>query len=247
MVFMRVPRIYLPVPLSAGASIPLPSAAFKHVVRVLRLKSGAALTLFNGTGGEFQAVLDTVTRHAATVRIDTFIAREVESSLPVLLVQGVSRGERMDYTLQKAVELGVTAILPVLTAHSVVNLEAERLCNRLYHWRSVVVNACEQCGRNRLPALLEPLSLTDWLQAGHRQNPGLVLDPLARQALRDITRPAGSVSLLIGPEGGLSRAEIALAEATGFTAVRLGPRIMRTETVGLAALTAVQVLWGDLG
>jgi 16S rRNA (uracil1498-N3)-methyltransferase len=244
---MRIPHIYLPVPLSVGARIPLTPAAFNHVVRVLHLESGAALTLFNGTGGEFQAVLDSVTRRAATARIDTFIPRELESSLPVLLVQGVSRSEPMHYTLQKAVELGVTAIAPVMTARSVVNLETERLRNRLQHWRSVVVSACEQCGRNRLPVLLEPMSLTDWLQAGHRQGSGLVLDPLAKQGLRDISRPAGSVSLLIGPEGGLSRAEIALAEAAGFIAVRLGSRIMRTETAGLAALTAVQVLWGDLG
>ena len=243
---MRVPRIYLPVPLWVGASVPLTTTACNHVVRVLHLKTGAALILFNGSGGEFQAVLETVTQYTATAHLHTFVARELESCLPVLLVQGISRGERMDYTLQKAVELGVTAVQPVLTAHSVAKRGEAWLYHRLHHWHGIVAGACEQCGRNRLPALLEPVSLSDWLAAGPRQGLGLVLEPLARQGLSPIARPT-AVTLLIGPEGGLSREEVALAEAAGFTAVRLGSRVMRTETAGLAVLAAVQVLWGDLG
>lgn len=247
---MRVPRIYLPIPLTSGASVPLNEAAFHHLVRVLRFKPGASLTVFNGQGGEFQGLLTAVERRTAWVRLEAFIPREAESALEVVLVQGIARGERMDYALQKAVELGVAAIFPVLTEHSAAYLKGEeRMANRLHHWRAVIAGACEQCGRNRLPPVGEPLELRAWLER-HRaaeRTVGLVLDPLATRRLGELGRPAGTVALLIGPEGGLSAAEIALAEAAGFTGIRLGPRIMRTETAGVAALTAVQVLWGDLG
>ena len=244
---MRVPRIYCPVPLSIGSQVDLPPPALNHVVKVLRLKPGAALTLFNGAAGEFQGVLTAVTRSTATVSLHAYTPRETESPLPVLLVQGISRGERMDYTLQKAVELGVSTLLPVLTERSVVKLEQERRRHRIQHWQGVIASACEQCGRNRLPLLLEPVSLAEGLRSTALQGLKLVLDPLAKPTLSTINPPPAAVSLLVGPEGGLSPAEIVMAEAAGFTAVRLGPRVLRTETAGLAALTAVQLLWGDLG
>ena len=242
---MRVPRIYLPVPLATDLSVPLAGGAYHHVVQVLRLKPGAPLVLFNGSGGEFRAVLEIVERRSASARIESFIPTDSESPLKVLLVQGISKGERMDFTLQKAVELGVSAIQPVLTERSVVNLRG--LEQRLLHWRGVVISACEQCGRNFLPPVLEPLNLTVWLP-GYR-DPGmrLLLDPSAEQGLCELPRPESSITVLIGPEGGLSPAEIGLARALGFIGIRLGPRVMRTETAALAALAALQALWGDLG
>jgi 16S rRNA (uracil1498-N3)-methyltransferase len=243
---MRIPRIYCPVPLSIGSHIDLPPTALNHVVRVLRLKVGATLILFNGAEGEFHGVLAAVTRSAATVRIQTYHPREAESPLPILLAQGISRGERMDYTLQKAVELGVSVILPVLTERSVVKLEQERWRHRIQHWQGIIASACEQCGRNRLPLLLEPVGLARCLQSSALQGLKLVLDPLAPSTLGTLALSPPAVSLLIGPEGGLSPTEIALAEVAGFTAVRLGPRVLRTETAALVALTSVQLRWGDL-
>lgn len=222
-------------------------AAFNHVVRVLRLKPGAPLILFNGAGGEFRATLKSVERREALAQVDDFVAKEVESSLEIILAQGISKGERMDYTLQKAVELGVYIIVPLFTERSMVNLSRERLGNRLRHWQGVVIGACEQSGRNRLPVVLEPLALPTWLQDEHKPGLSLVLDPSAEQGLTDLVSPYRLVTLLIGPEGGLSPEEIALAMVAGFTGVQLGPRVMRTETAGIAALAALQVLWGDLG
>ncbi|HYQ92443.1 MAG TPA: 16S rRNA (uracil(1498)-N(3))-methyltransferase [Candidatus Competibacteraceae bacterium] len=244
---MRIPRIYCPISLSIGSHIDLPPTASNHVVRVLRLKVGANLILFNGTEGEFHGVLATVTRSAATVRIHTYHPREAESPLPILLAQGISRGERMDYTLQKAVELGVSVIFPVLAERSVVKLEQERWRHRIQHWQGIIASACEQCGRNRLPLLLEPVGLAKCLQSPALQGLKLVLDPLAPTSLSALALSPSAVSLLIGPEGGLSPTEVALAEVAGFTAVRLGPRVLRTETAALVALTAVQLRWGDLG
>lgn len=243
---MRTPRIYLPVPLCTGTSVTLRDTPFHHVVRVLRLKPGAALTLFNGQGGEFRAVLTSVEQRNAAVSVEAFVDRETESPLEVLLAQGIAKGERMDYTLQKAVELGVNYILPLLTERSMVNLKGERLTRRLHHWRGIVAGACEQSGRNRLPTVLELIQLRTWLDSCAQQGARLVLDPSAEQGLGTLTRPVGAVTLLIGPEGGLSPSEIAMSAAAGFTGIRLGPRIMRTETAGVAALAALQVLWGDL-
>jgi 16S rRNA (uracil1498-N3)-methyltransferase len=245
---MRIPRLYLPIPLVGGASVTLADAAYHYIVRVLRLKPGMPCVLFNGQGGEFQAVIETVERRQATVRIGPFTPREAESPLDVLLAQGISKGAAMDYALQKAVELGVSAIQPLLVERSVVNLSDARLTRRLEHWQGVIAGACEQCGRNRLPRLLEILPLDTWLLPIRDPGLNLILDPAAQQTgLRHIPSPSSSITLLIGPEGGLSPTEIAAARAAGFISVRLGPRVLRTETAGVAALTALQVLWGDLG
>lgn len=242
---MRIPRIHTDLELAPDASVTLEGPAFNHLVRVLRLRPGAPVLLFNGSGGQYRAVLEAVERRRARVRVASFDPLDVESPLAVTLAQGVSRGERMDYTVQKAVELGVGAIRPLLTERSVVNLQGERLDKRLDHWRGVVIGACEQSGRNRPPPVLAPLSLTDWLTG--TPPAGLVLDPEAGAGLLDLERPAGAVTLLVGPEGGLSEAELELARRAGFRGVRLGPRVMRTETAGIAALAALQLLWGDLG
>lgn len=244
---MRVPRIYLPTALTVGAPVPLNEAAFNHAIRVLRLKPGDPLIVFNGEGGEYRAILKNVTRREAAARVDEFVPREAESPMEITLAQGISKGERMDYTLQKAVELGVSVIMPLFTERSVVNLSRERLDKRLQHWRGVVIGACEQSGRNRLPSVLAPLELRTWLQGKLELGLRLVLDPMAEQGLTSLAPPGRTITLLIGPEGGLSPEEIALTEMTGFSRIRLGPRVMRTETAGIAALAAVQVLWGDLG
>jgi 16S rRNA (uracil1498-N3)-methyltransferase len=244
---MRVPRLHLPLPLSPGATVPVSGNAFHHVVQVLRLKPGARLILFNGEGGEFQASLTRVAPRSATARVEAFLSRETESSLTVLLAQGIAKGERMDYVLQKAVELGVSTILPLLTERSVVNLPGHRLEKRLHHWRGVVISACEQCGRNCLPTILEPLPVRTWLASYRHAGLALLLDPLAKRGLRELSQPDSAISLLIGPEGGLSSTELTLAQAAGFIGIRLGPRVMRTETAGVAALAALQALWGDMG
>jgi 16S rRNA (uracil1498-N3)-methyltransferase len=244
---MRIPRFHVPASLTAGALLRLPAAAGNHAVRVLRLKPGAAMTLFDGAGGEYAAVLTAVDRSGVTVTVTDFMLREVESPLEVVLAQALARGERMDYSLQKAVELGVAGILPVWTEHSLAVLRGERLDRRLDHWRGVVAGACEQCGRNRVPPVWEPVNLVDWLASRRAPALELLLDPLAERGLQALARPTGAVTLLIGPEGGLSPVEVARATAAGFTGIRLGPRILRTETAGVAALAALQVVWGDLG
>ncbi|MEZ5584562.1 MAG: 16S rRNA (uracil(1498)-N(3))-methyltransferase [Candidatus Competibacteraceae bacterium] len=245
---MRIPRLYLPIPLSSGASVTLTDAAHHYIVRVLRLKPGMPCVFFNGQGGEFQAQLETVERRQATARIGPFSPREAESPLDVLLAQGISKGAAMDYALQKAVELGVNAIQPLLVERSVVTVSDARLTRRMEHWQGIIASACEQCGRNRLPQLLDISPLDAWLRNQRDTGLCLILNPAAQQAgLRHIPPPSSVVTLLVGPEGGLSPTEIAAARATGFVSIRLGPRVLRTETAGVAALTALQVLWGDLG
>jgi 16S rRNA (uracil1498-N3)-methyltransferase len=237
---MRIPRIFLPVPLAPDALVTLDSTAANHVTRVLRLKPGAELVLFNGEGGEYPAVLEA----AATARLGAWRDAECESPLAITLVQGISRAERMDYTIQKAVELGVTRIAPVFAARSVVELRGDRLERRMQHWLGVVIGACEQCGRNRVPALDVAVELSDWLRAPAAPSLRLVLNHRATTTLNALPRPT-ALTLLIGPEGGLDENELAQAERAGFIGMRLGPRVLRTETAAVTALAALQTLWGD--
>ena len=242
---MRVPRFYLPMSLVTGATVPLHEHAFNHAVRVLRLKPGAPLVLFDGEGGAFAATLGEIGKREAWARVTEALPDAAESPLRIVLAQGISRGEKMDHTVQKAVELGVAAIQPLFAERGGVGLSGERLTRKIQHWRGIVIGACEQCGRNRLPELREPLALAVWLASPMAPGPCLLLDPLAEHGLRDLEPPSGPITLLIGPEGGLSPAEIAQARTVGFTGVRLGPRVLRTETAGMAALAALQALWGD--
>jgi 16S rRNA (uracil1498-N3)-methyltransferase len=244
---MRIPRVYRPGPLTAGGLAALEERASTHLLRVLRLKAGAPLRVFNGEGAEFDAVIEDYERGRARLRIGEPRRVEVESPLALTLAQGISRGERMDFTLQKSVELGVTRIAPLMTAYSQVNLEGERLERRHQHWLGVIVSACEQSGRNYLPALLPAQPLRDWLAAEPNTGTGakLVLDPDGDRRLSEL-EPARRVTLLIGPEGGLDAMEIKAARDAGYTSVRLGPRVLRTESAGIAALAALQALWGDL-
>lgn len=242
---MNVPRIYLPVPLRASNTVALDKQATQHVTRVLRMKSGAPLIIFNGQGGEYEAELEVMVRGAAAVKVGNFIARDAESALSIQLAIGISRGERMDYAIQKAVELGVTQIVPLLTEFCVVNIRQEREEKRLAHWRGIITAACEQCGRTRIPSIIAPQTLSHWLPSAD-EGLRLLFDPYAVQRLSQLAPPTDQIIVLIGPEGGLSDLENTAAKKAGFTAVQLGPRMLRTETAPVAALAALQALWGDL-
>lgn len=242
---MSIPRIYLPQPLASGTTVQLDARAQRHAVRVLRLQAGDSLILFNGEGGEYHATLEDSRREGAQVSLREFNDRERESPLDIALLQGVARGEKMDLILQKAVELGVSRVVPLATERSQVKLSGERLDKRMQHWRGVIIHACEQCGRNRLPELAELQDLNAVLAAHGPGRLGLLLDPTADRGPHGLAGTR-ALSLLIGPEGGLSASERDQARSAGFQGVRLGPRILRTETAGLAALAALQCLYGDL-
>jgi 16S rRNA (uracil1498-N3)-methyltransferase len=238
-------RLYCDLPLSPGAEIALPEAAARHAVTVLRLQTGDTLTLFNGAGGEYSATLVAANKREARVRLTEFHAVERESPLQITLALGISAGERMDYSLQKATELGVSAIQPLATERSVVKLAGERAGKRLQHWQHVVIAACEQCGRNRVPAVAPVQKLYLYLDAVGRDKRRLLLSPDAAMPLKRVP-PSADVVLLVGAEGGLAPAEHQAAEACGFEPVSLGPRVLRTETAPVAALAVLQALWGDM-
>lgn len=239
-----MPRFYCSVPLQADRVVSLPDAVARHAVGALRLRDGDAVTLFNGDGHEYPGILSTG-GHAA-VRLVARLSPERESPLEVVLAQGISSGERMDLTVQKAVELGVAAIQPLTMRRTIVRLSGDKVEKRRAHWQAVAVSACEQCGRNRVPPVAAIADFDAWRRSrGGEAGLGLMLDPEARLGLGDLPRPEGGITLLAGPEGGFDPAERAMALAAGFLGVRLGPRILRTETAALAALAALQTLWGD--
>jgi len=242
---MRIPRIYLPMPLSAGSEVALDDNALRHAVQVLRLKSGHELILFNGEGGEYHAQLSRVERRRAQAQVLSFHATNRESRLETHLALGISKGERMDMALQKSVELGVHDITPLYTEHCVVQLSDSREQKRLDHWQAIIISACEQCGRNILPRLHAPLTLEAFSAREYPQQ-RFILDPLAQKSLCAYAAPGNGVLLCIGPEGGFSEQELAHCQQQGFQGVQLGPRILRTETAVITALGAVQTLWGDL-
>lgn len=244
---MDNPRFYCPTPLTPGTSIGLPSTVARHAVRVLRLQTGDTLTLFNGDGHECTAHITTIAREQIAADVVTRTAVNRESPLSITLLQALQAGEKMDWTIQKAVELGVTRIAPLSAQRSVMRLTGERAQRRVEHWRAIAAAACEQCGRNRVPEIAEIETLTHRLTqtttpATLRLMPSLT----AAQNLMDLTPTADTpIELLIGAEGGLAPEEMALAEQAGFIPVRLGPRVLRTETAGPAVLAAIQCLWGD--
>ena len=239
-------RIYFSEAVPDHGVCDLPSAQAHHVAHVLRLAAGDALTLFDGRGTVHDAVIAQCARGAVRVRVRASRSENRESPLQVTLVQAVSSGERMDYTVQKAVELGVTAVQPVLSARCVVRLSGERAAKRVAHWQAVAVAACEQCGRNHVPPVHPLLPFAAWLeQAAVAPGLRILLAPGGAARLQEIGRPSGKVALLAGPEGGLTAAEAADAGRAGFVSLQLGPRVLRTETAALAALAAMQTLWGD--
>lgn len=237
-------RIHLPPPLQAGAELPLPEEAFRHLVQVLRLREGETFIAFCGDGAEYEATLTQVAKRNAMLKLGERREVDRESPLQLTLAQCVSKGDRMDYTVQKAVELGVQRILPLLSARSVVKLDGERWEKKLEHWRGVIVSACEQSGRTRIPELAAVQPLERWLADCSESGLRLTLDPLAAQGIAALPATT-SATLLIGPEGGLAENEIRQAAAAGFRGLRAGPRILRTETAGLAVLAALQARFGD--
>ena len=243
---MRIPRIHHDGPLAEGMQLTLEEAPSVHAARAVTAP-GAALCLFNGRGGEFDALIDGAERGRTRVRVGAHRPHDSESPLPITLAQGISRGERMDITLQKAVELGAARIVPLVTSYCQVRLEGERLERRHRHWLGIIIAACEQCGRTRLPELLPAMPLAEWLAtAATADDLRIVLDHRAQRSFAQLEAAPRALTLLAGPEGGLEDTEIAAAERAGYLGLRLGPRVLRTETAGLVALTAMQLRWGDL-
>ncbi len=240
-----IPRFHCPFPLAPGAIVELPAEAAHHALRVLRMKPGDAVRLFDGRGGEWLGRLRPAGRSVA-VALESFDEAEREPPLSVTLAQALPAADKMDWIVQKAVEIGVARIRPLAARRSVVRLSGERMERRIAHWQAVAVAACEQCGRNRVPEVAPLGDLPHFLAkppvAGEVR---LMLDPAAEIRLSALPRPAGPVTLLVGPEGGFEEGECAAARSVGFQGVRLGPRTLRTETAGLAVLAAMMALWGD--
>lgn len=239
---MMTHRFFCPGPLSAGASVVLPDDAAHHATRVLRLRADTAIEVFDGAGQAHPATLVSITSPVTAV-LGPALPLEPPPRCRITLVQALASGDKMDWVVQKAVELGVEVVQPVAAKRSVLRLDGARAEKRLAHWQKVAVSACEQCGRNRLPQVMPILSLERWLTGA---SGGWVLAPAAPQALR--ARPApenAQITLLVGPEGGWDDTELAAMAIRGVEAVSLGPRVLRTETAGLAAVAAIQALWGD--
>jgi 16S rRNA (uracil1498-N3)-methyltransferase len=247
---MRKPRIFQPIdltasPLTVGALLQLDDDAANHVGRVLRMQVGQTLQLFNGDGNNYDATIVQVDKRQLQVHIDAVMSNYNEAPVAIHLGQGISRGERMDFVLQKSVELGVNAITPLFTERCGVKLAADRLDKKHQQWQKIVIAACEQSGRSVVPVVHQPQSLGGWL-ASLPSALRLTLDPHAATPLRQHVAAAKRIQLLIGPEGGLSDTEVNQANTHEFTPVRLGPRVLRTETAALAALSVIQYQFGDL-
>ena len=237
---MRLSRFFIDSPLALGTHS-LPEAAAHYIGRVLRLPAGAAVQLFDGSGMEFRGELLEVGKKQVSVQLHEQVPGLPESSLRIHLGQGLSRGERMDWAIQKATELGVAEITPIVSERCEVRLKDERADKRLAHWRQIAISACEQCGRSVIPQINPPVTLAEWLSVEAALK--LVLHPVAEPLASH--QPPATLAFLIGPEGGLSDAEVEQATRAGFLPARLGPRVLRTETAPVVALSVAQQLWGD--
>lgn len=245
-----LPRFFHSDNISVGQTAKLEIAAGHHAARVLRLKTGDTVILFNGRGGEFTAHIENIRKASIKVIVDQFNAIERESPLSIELVQAICANEKMDLIIQKSVELGVTSIQPITTSRSIVRLSEERAIKRLQHWSRVIISACEQCGRNYIPAIAPLISLTDWISYRKNTNDGylgLMLSTSGKESLKNLPKPLSSTSLtlVIGPEGGLTTEEEVILQQADFISLRVGKRIMRTETAALATIAAMQMCWGD--
>ena len=243
---MREPHIYVDQVLQSGLTLALPQDVSHHISRVLRMRVGQRIWLFNGLGGRYLAEILSINKRQVDVKPSQFNDDQRESSLQITLAQGISRAQHMDYTLQKAVELGVSRIVPVITEFGNVQFDPLRKEKKLLHWQKTIISACEQCGRNILPEINTPISLAEWLALDSNMTK-ILLHPLEAQRLSAQQTPNASLSLLSGPEGGFSSFEVEQIIASGYVSVGLGPRVLRTETAAVAAISACQVLWGDMG
>ena len=246
---MSTPRFYcdpaISNSLSIGSEIELSATAATHATRALRLNVGDDVVLFNGDGNDYPAQLTMVKKNEVIAKIREQTRVKNEAPISIHLAQAISSGDRMDFTIQKAVEMGVTSIQPIASQRSVVKLSGERAEKRITHWQNIVISACEQCGRATVPIVKAPLSLPQWLASIKPTDLMITLAPNAACSLKDLPQPKADIHLLVGAEGGLTNDEIKLSTQQGFTAVRLGKRILRTETAPLAAIAAMQTLWGD--
>lgn len=243
---MRIPRIYHPEAIELLGEIHLSEDAAGHVGRVLRMTQGQEVLLFDGFGAEFPAVISAVSKKNVTVEVTERIERSVESPLNLHLGQVISRGDKMEFTIQKAVELGVNTITPLISERCGVKLNADRFEKKLQQWQKIAIAACEQCGRNIVPTVRPLMQLEQWCAEDY-DGLKLNLHPRAKYSINTLPAPVSKVRLLIGPEGGLSDEEIQMTEQYQFEETLLGPRVLRTETAGLSAITALQVRFGDLG
>ena len=243
---MRIPRIFTNSPLAVGSQCQLDDNAANHVGRVLRMQAGQALLLFNGDGQDYHATITEAGKKHVQVAVTEAGKNETESTLRVVLAQTLSKGDRMDYAVQKAVEMGVSEIVPLTTERCDVKLKGDREDKRLRHWQQVAISAAEQCGRARVPEIQPVMTVQQWLEHAQACDLRLVLHHRTEQSLNTLEKPS-SIALMIGPEGGLTAEEIALAEDNGFLPVALGPRVLRTETAPVAAIALCQWLWGDIG
>ena len=243
---MRIPRIFTDSPLNVGSQCELDENAANHVGRVLRMQGGQELRLFNNDGCDYRATIIQASKKNVTVEVSGQEDNSTESPLKIILGQTLSKGDRMDYAVQKAVEMGVTTIVPLSTQRSDVKLKGDREEKRLRHWQQVAISAAEQCGRAKVPDILPVMSVQEWLEYSQSCDLRLVLHHRTEQSLNTLDKPT-NVALMIGPEGGLTADEIAQAEQSGFLPVALGPRVLRTETAPVAAMALCQWLWGDIG
>ena len=250
---MRIPRIFTELSLSCDSSLDLDGSAARHLSSALRMKVGQEITLFNGQGGEYAATLTEVGKNKVSVKVVEYRNINRESALKIHLVIGVSRGERMDLIVQKATELGATEITPLFTERTEVKLSGERLAKKARHWQQIAISACEQCQRNLVPTINNPTTLDQWLHQSdtlntldNDQSLKLVLHHRTEKRLSE-HQGVNNICLLVGPEGGLGEREIAAAIEKGFQSLALGPRVLRTETAPLAAISIMQSLWGDMG
>lgn len=240
---MRISRLYINSPLNTNQHIELDDDAAHYIRTVLRLKAEQSLVLFNGLGGEYLCQLSEVSRKTVRISIEKFVDRDVESPLIIRLGLGISRGDRMDWAVQKAVELGVNQITPLVTERCVIKFNDDKKQQRLQHWQNISQHASEQSGRTKVAELSSIQNLSDW--CGQQSGLKVFLDPYAKHALHELKPDLATVTLLSGPEGGFSKSERQCAQSAGFIPIRIGARILRTETAVLAALAAVQTLWGD--
>ena len=240
-----IPRFFCPFPLHPGATVELAAEAAHHALKVLRVGAGDAAILFDGRGGQWHAILQPAGKSLRATLV-AFEEHDPEPQLVLTLVQALPASDKMDFVVQKAVELGVVRIQPVAAKRSVIRLSGERAERRVEHWRNIAIAACEQSGRNRVPSVAPILDLPQYLGIAARENAlRFVCAPGVAGSLRDLGKPDVPVSLLIGPEGGFEDGELLAAHAAGFSPLRLGPRVLRTETAGLGAVAAMMALWGD--
>lgn len=243
---MRIPRIFIDTELNENSTLALPDSAFQHLCKVLRLKSGHPLRVFNGKGGQYNATLSDVEKRSASIQVANFETLENESPIQVTVGQTLSRGERMDYAIQKSVEAGIFAIQPLFSERCEVKLQDSRAEKRLQHWQQVATSAAEQCGRGIVPIVYPPIELTEWV-SNCNEMLKLTLHHHSAKPIRHFEKPSNNrIALLIGPEGGLSEKEVQLSEKSGFNAISLGPRVLRTETAPIVALSVINTLWGDI-